>query len=459
MASAADWKAQKNVEDEKEWSTFDEEAQGVHFSQLKIVLRGYGSGKPIGMKTLRINSTKPAKPAKASSKSNSIALPSLALEEDSDEDADALPSMKTASSSILQDRLAELKEKLNKEETEKPAPAPLAAEPSSISFVVNVANKDEFDPNYEANKMKVDEAPIPKPFAPRAPKPAPEAPTTKPLAHVVLAVSGIGPERAEIRTTLTELGGNYVQDLPSVALPGQQLILLVDATSDQWHNTPKHTQAVAQNVPVVDKSWISACKKRGQFLAIGPYLPQFRTGEGKITPTHAAAGASTAKPTALALQPAPASKAKKGSIKAEGGSYSTDKPAKGDEVESDGPDEYVFDDFVVRDEDEIEYYDDADYGMEIDDAWGGASHHAKPKAPKVLAKNVPARVVFTPLQVQDKLDNWKRKCEQIFGKKVAAPPAKKEEVVTAFGMDVDDAASDGTNPIDAAELAELNRDL
>jgi len=475
LASPADWKAQTNVEGEKEWSEFDEESHGILFSQLKIVLRGYGSGKPIGIRSLRINNSKHQKKESAKAKSASIPLPSLALEEESDEDTDALPSMKTASSTILQDRLAELKDKLNKEETSEPPAEPVVPAAPTVSFVIHVANEAEFDPNYDANKMKVSEEPSPKKVASRLPKPAVEVPTTKPLAHVVLSVSGIGPERSDIRNMVAELGGTYSHDLPSTALPGQQLLLLVDAASDQWHNTPKHQQAIAQDVPIVDKSWISACKKRNQCLAVGPYLPKFRTGEGKVTPPPGAIGGSTAKSTisvtssSLPSSSAPVSKpAKKGTIKAEGGSYSTEKPAKGDEVESDGPDEYVFDDFVVPDEADIEYFDDADYDL-IDEPFGGPGHHhSKPKPPKINLKSIPARMVFSQAEIDSKLQSWMQKCSNILGRKVggqtAIAPPKKETVVTAFGMDIDDnpdvdAASDGTNPIDAAELAELNRDL
>lgn len=422
------------------------------------------------MKNLKLNS----KPAVV--KQQSVALPSLALELDSDdEDTNDLPSLKSESSGLLQGRLKDLKEKLQKQEedakmkTSEAPPVPLAP---SVSYVVKVANEAEFDPNYKATSMDIDEPakPIIRPKKEKSTAAAPFPPSEKPLSHIILSVSGIGPERAEIRTIVTELGGTYDQNLPNSVAPGKQVILLVDASSDQWENTPKHQQAIAKNYPIVDRSWLTACQKKSQFLAIAPYLPQFRSAAPK------------AKPAVLAV-PAPAAKPKKSTIKSEGGSFATDKKAKGDEVESDGPDEYVFDDFVVPDDDEIEYFDDPlDYvdeenlGGHFSAHHGGGSHsqHHKKAAPTVNKVNVPARNAWTAEEVQNRWELWLVKCQTILGGKAVsignapnlaafpkqshAPSAPVTEVETKFGMDIDDAASDGTNPIDADEYSELNRE-
>jgi hypothetical protein len=468
LANPAEWKAQTNVEGAFEFFEFDDDSVGVVYSQLKITLRGYSSGKAIGMKDLRINAKN------AVVRPQSVALPSLALELDSDDEEEALPSLKSNSSSLLQGRLAELKEKMQKEEEAASRMdvdvAPVNLVPS-VSYVVKVANEAEFDPEYATKKMVVDEPakPVVRKERPKTTTAAaPMPPSEHPLSHIVLTVSGIGPERAEVRKTLTDLGGTYLQNLPTSAAPGQLLILLVDASSDQWIDTPKHQQALAQNVSIVDRSWLNACEKKKQFLAVAPYLAQFRTGAGKTKPAPATHNS-------LAV-PAPA-KAKKSTIKSEGGSFATDKAAKGDEVESDGPDEYVFDDFVVPDEDEIEYFDDPlDY---IDEENFGAfsahnplghGHHANTKkaAPKVSQHNIPAKRIWNANEVQDRWECWLAKCSTMLpgkpitvskGPNLNAIPksaAFPKDEVTKFGMDVDDAASDGTNPIEAEELADLN---
>lgn len=458
LASQSDLKNQTNLENEFDWTTFDEESQGATFTQIKLTLRGYASNKPVGIKLLKFNS-QVAPQAKAAIVTASPALPSLALEEDSEEESEPLPSLKEKSSNLLQERMAELKANLVKEAVSQSASPPVMAAPSKSNFIVNVANKEEFDPNY---KEPVVEAPpkkvssIAKPSSPAA-SPVP-APSSKPLANVIVSVSGIGPERAEIRRILGELGGTYSHEWPESPPKGATVVLLVDAPSDQWHDTPKHNAALAQGVPIVDKSWILACDKKKQNLAVGPYLAQFRTGEGK------------AAPAAPILAP-PAKATGKGTIKSEGGSFATDKKAKGDEEEDEGPDEYEYGDFVVPDDADIEYYDDV--GMDVDEEPYYHPHHApatkhKTYTPPSIGKNVPAKVLLQPDELEASWETWKAVCAiQKARAQTSAPlpstpahhskpPAPSE---AAFGMDVDDAASDGTNPLGAEELADLHRDM
>lgn len=451
LANIAEWKAQESVDREFEFSDFDEESAGVVFSQIKITLRGYGSGKSMGVRAFSIN---PKEQKKVTSKPSSVAIssmPSLTLEEDSDEERDILPTLKVAKTSIIDDRLAELKQKLSQEEKAKSQPTPITPAQSSVSFTVKVANQAEFDPGYRPEE-EAPAAPAPAPIKRKssvapAPAPAAAAPKALPLAHVTLSVSGIGPERSEIRRIVTEMGGSYEHDMPNSVPAGRTLILLVDASSNQWRNTPKHQQAIALDAPIVDKSWLTACHKKGSFLAVGPYLYQFRTGEGK------SASSLAAPPAAAAAPPSPA-KPKKSTVKSEGGGFSTEKSAKGDEAESDGPDEYEYGDFVVADDDEIEYFDD-----ELDEdkmVYNPSGHHSahKSAAPKVSTKNRAAMVPWSGADSADQLRLFAAKCSAILGRTVTAAddyiadahnePAANNHKEAVFGMDIDDAGSDGT---------------
>lgn len=461
LVNIAEWKAQEGVDREFEFSDFDEESEGVVFSQLKITLRSYGGGKPMGIRSFSINSKDQKKASNKSSKPLDTPLPTLALEEESDDEREIIPSLKSASSTIIDDRLAELKQRLHKEKSSQPAPAALTPTASSVSYVVKVANQAEFDPGY---KPEEEEAPAPNPAPVKksntsSVSASSKASSSAPLAHVTLSVSGIGPERSEIRRILTELGGTYEHDLPSSVPTGRTLILLVDASSNQWRNTPKHAQAEAQDVPIVDKSWLTACSKKGSFLAVGPYLHQFRTGEGK-------ASSSTAAPSVPASAPIAApGKPKKSSIKSEGGAFSTDKAAKGDELEDDGPDEYEYDGFVVPDDEEIEYFDDDEEDNLYYNPHGAHSTH-KSAPPKVSQINNPALVLWTSEESAMQLSLFAQKCSAILGRPITSSSAHiaastshtegshngaKSAKETTFGMDVDEVASDGTVEMEVDE--------
>lgn len=454
LANIAEWKAQEALDRDFEFSDLDEESLGVVFSQIKITLRGYGGGKAMGIRAFCINSKEQKKTTPKPAKAAEMSMPSLALEEDSDEEKDLPPSLKIASSSIIDDRLAQLKKRLDQEEKPKSTPATLAPTQSSVAFVVKVANQAEFDPGYRPEEEEpMAPAPIKRKasVAPAAPAavPAAAAPKLPPLSHVTLSVSGIGPERSEIRRLLTEMGGTYEHDMPASVPAGRTLILLVDASSSQWKNTPKHHQAMLQDIPIVDKSWIEACSKKNSFLAVGPYLHQFRTGEGK-SPSTLGVPAATAAP-APAPAPAPG-KAKKVTLKSEGGGFSTEKSAKGDEAESDGPDDYEYGDFVVPDDADIEFFDDFDEDNLVYNPAGASSAPYKATAPKLSKVNKPALVPWTDTDTSDQLRLFAAKCSTILGRKVA--PQESNVVIgvpkkeTVFGMDIDDAGSDGTVEMD-----------
>lgn len=101
-------------------------------------------------------------------------------------------------------------------------------------------------------------------------------PSDKPLQGVTISVSGIGSERSKLKTIAFAMGAEYNFNWDSTTK--NEKVLIVDKNYN-YSTTPKYKQAFKEKAKIVDQAWLYQCEKEAKKVPYTKFLVKPNKGK------------------------------------------------------------------------------------------------------------------------------------------------------------------------------------